>query len=113
MGAVFGNPANLADFQGGTNFTFGATLYYPEVIVRHDVGTMRGPTNDVLGGAIGPIHTKSRAEPYAVPQIAVTQDLAGVGVPVVLGAGLSVVSGIGVDYRGADGVDVRRWRWRG
>ena len=37
-----------------------------------------------------------------MPQIAVTQDLAGVGIPVVLGLGFSVVSGIGVDYRDED-----------
>ncbi|MDD9818250.1 MAG: hypothetical protein OXU61_08985, partial [Gammaproteobacteria bacterium] len=39
--AVYGNPANLADFYvartgqtAGTQFTFGATLYHPEAIAR-------------------------------------------------------------------------------
>lgn len=95
--AVFGNPANLADFQGGTNFTFGATLYYPEAIAKHTQGN-----NPILGGAVPNYRTRSQAEAYAVPQIAVTQDLAGIGIPVVLGMGLSAVSGIGVDYRQND-----------
>jgi hypothetical protein len=36
---------------------------------------------------------------YAVPTIAVTQDLSGLGIPVVLGVGVSATSGIGVDYK--------------
>ena len=36
---------------------------------------------------------------YAVPTIAVTQDLTGLGIPVVLGVGVSATSGIGVDYK--------------
>ncbi len=86
--AVYGNPANLTDFQGGTDFTFGATLYYP----RAKAAGLNNPF-------IGNTKVTSGAEFYAVPQIAVTQDLAGVGVPVVLGLGLSAVSGIGVDWR--------------
>ena len=86
--AVYGNPANLTDFQGGTDFAFGATLYYP----RAKAAGLNNPF-------IGNTKVTSGAEFYAVPQIAVTQDLAGVGVPVVLGLGLSAVSGIGVDWR--------------
>ena len=32
-------------------------------------------------------------------QVAVTQDLSGLGIPVVLGVGVSATSGIGVDYK--------------
>jgi len=95
--ATFGNPANLTDFQGGTHFTFGASVYYPEVLARHRRGDAPGPIADRPD-----FNVRSSANPYVVPQIAVTQDLAGVGVPVVLGVGLSVVSGIGVDYRRDD-----------
>jgi len=97
--AVYGNPANLADFYAartgqtaGTQFTFGATLYHPEAIARHD-GSIAG----AAGG--GAFRERSQAESYAVPQVAFTQDLSGVGVPVVLGGGVSAVSGIGVDWR--------------
>ena len=41
----------------------------------------------------------SKADVYAVPQVAVTQDLSGLGIPVVLGVGVSATSGIGVDYK--------------
>ncbi len=90
--AVFGNPANLVDFQGGSNFTFGATLYYPEATAEHN-----GGVTTAAGGTA--YRTTSNAEPYTVPQIAVTQDLAGVGVPIVLGLGFSVPAGIGVHWR--------------
>ena len=88
--ATFGNPANLADFAGGTQFTFGGTVYYPEAeMVRRDVNT---------GAQL--FDVRSNAEAYPVPQIAVTQDISGVvGMPIVLGLGLSATSGIGVHYR--------------
>ena len=106
--ALYGNPANLADFQAGpgnengANFTFGATIYYPEAVIDHTAAAGDGNFNiaDVL--AVDSYKTRSQTEFYTVPQIAVTQDLAGVGIPVVLGLGLSVVSGIGVDYRDED-----------
>ena len=110
--AVFGNPANLVDFragpgnENGANFTFGATFYYPEAVLTHEnTGYNGGAGNldnvaDVLSN--GDYKTRSQAELYTVPQIAFTQDLAGVGIPVVLGLGFSVVSGIGVDYRDED-----------
>ena len=41
----------------------------------------------------------SKADVYAVPTVAVTQDLSGLGIPVVLGVGVSATSGIGVDYK--------------
>ena len=41
----------------------------------------------------------SQADVYAVPTVAVTQDLTGLGIPVVLGVGVSATSGIGVDYK--------------
>ena len=86
--AVFGNPANLTDFAGGTHFTYGATFYYPEARSEHD-GIVTG----------NPYSSESNAEVFTVPQIAVTQDLHGVGIPIVLGLGLTAVSGIGVHYR--------------
>jgi len=44
-------------------------------------------------------NSTSKADVYAVPQVAVTQDLSGLGIPVVLGVGVTATSGIGVDYR--------------
>jgi long-chain fatty acid transport protein len=41
----------------------------------------------------------SKADVYAVPTVGVTQDLTGLGIPVVLGVGVSATSGIGVDYK--------------
>ena len=86
--AVYGNPANLADLKGGTNFTFGATLYYPDVHAKHD-GSVTGQAYDVT----------SNAQLYTVPQIAVSQDLSALGIPLVFGAGLTVTSNIGVSWR--------------
>ena len=86
--AVYGNPANLADLKGGTNFTFGATLYYPDANAEHD-GSVTGTAYDVT----------SNAQLYTVPQIAVTQDLSALGIPLVFGAGLTATSGIGVAWR--------------
>lgn len=120
--AIYGNPANLADFYAartgqtaGTQFTFGATLYHPEAIAKHG---NRNAANPRANAADNPCITclanfvstqrgdrgaafreRSQAESYAVPQIGFTQDLSGVGIPVVLGGGLSAVSGIGVDWR--------------
>ena len=34
-----------------------------------------------------------------MPQVAVTQDLSGLGIPVVLGVGVTATNGIGVDYQ--------------
>jgi long-chain fatty acid transport protein len=44
-------------------------------------------------------NSTSKADVYAVPTVAVTQDLSGLGIPVVLGVGVSATSGIGVDYK--------------
>ena len=108
--AVYGNPANLADFQAGpgnengANFTFGATFYYPLAKIDHDAGALDNVADALSNGTPGSFSydVKSQTEYYAVPQVAVTQDLAGVGIPVVLGLGVSAVSGIGVDYRADD-----------
>lgn len=106
--AVYGNPANLADFYAartgqtaGTQFTFGATLYHPEAIAEHNgsVTSLVPGVTTPRNGRAGAFRARSQAESYAVPQIAFTQDLSGVGVPIVLGGGVSAVSGIGVDYR--------------
>tara|TARA_R110002111_G_scaffold113868_5_gene174794 strand:- start:197 stop:1513 length:1317 start_codon:yes stop_codon:yes gene_type:complete len=91
VSAVFGNPAGLSDFRG-TEFTFGATWYKPSAVLEHD-----GSVTGLVGG--GPFKQSNRNEGYIVPQIAVTQDLRGLGIPGTLGAGLTVTNGIGVEFR--------------
>ena len=36
VSAVFGNPATLTTYYGGTNFMFGATFYMPRARMQHD-----------------------------------------------------------------------------
>jgi len=141
VSAVFGNPATLTTYYGGTNFMFGATFYMPRATMVHDgsagyavtmfgdestsgstayaVGTTNGNatltdaaakaaydlTNnggvspDTATAASFAFNSTSKADVYAVPQVAVTQDLSGLGIPVVLGVGVTATSGIGVDYK--------------
>lgn len=91
VSAVFGNPAGLSEFRG-TEFTFGATWYKPSAVLEHD-GTVLG----AIGG--GAFKQSNRNEGYLVPEIAVTQDLRGLGIPGTLGAGVTATNGIGVEYR--------------
>ena len=112
VSAVFGNPATLTTYYGGTNFMFGATFYMPRAQMQHDgsagyavgeAATLVNITNGATGralagsGAYG-FNVTSKADVYAVPTVAVTQDLTGLGIPVVLGVGVSATSGIGVNY---------------
>ncbi len=128
VSAIFGNPAALTDWTG-TEFTFGATYYKPEVRLDHS-GAFALPTfaGSVPQGVIDtyapnrlrPRHGGSAIactdvpscisnatfddavngnEGYIVPQVGVTQDLRPLGLPAVLGAGLTAVSGIGVEFR--------------
>ena len=128
VSAVFGNPATLAQYFGGTHFMFGATFYQPRVQMVHDGSaghavanfgdcSTTGSTCQVTGnnafeltnnGGIAPqgaagntfaFDARSKADIYAVPQVAVTQDLSGLGIPVVLGVGVTATNGIGVDYQ--------------
>ena len=113
VSAVFGNPATLTTYYGGTNFMFGATFYMPRARMQHDgsagyavgeaptlVKITAGATGKSLGASGGySFDATSKADVYAVPTIAVTQDLTGLGIPVVLGVGVSATSGIGVDYK--------------
>ena len=113
VSAVFGNPATLTTYYGGTNFMFGATFYMPRARMQHDgsagyavgeatslVRITGGATGKSLAGSGGySFDATSKADVYAVPTIAVTQDLTGLGIPVVLGVGVSATSGIGVDYK--------------
>jgi long-chain fatty acid transport protein len=110
VSAVFGNPATLTTYYGGTNFMFGATFYMPRATMVHDgsagYAVSEAPTLvDTDGGAFGStaasyaFDSTSKADVYAVPTVAVTQDLSGLGIPVVLGVGVSATSGIGVDYK--------------
>jgi long-chain fatty acid transport protein len=115
VSAVFGNPATLTTYYGGTNFMFGATFYMPRATMIHDgsaTAAVSGYTGfDTLVEADNSINTAthgaadysynstSKADVYAVPTVAVTQDLSGLGIPVVLGVGVSATSGIGVDYK--------------
>lgn len=89
VSAVFGNPATLGSFRG-TQFTFGASFYQPESEVTHD--------GSVIGN--GAFNADSDTEVFPVPQIGVTQDLEGLGLPATLGLGLTATSGIGVDFAG-------------
>jgi len=110
VSAVFGNPATLTTYYGGTNFMFGATFYMPRATMKHDgsagyaVGEVASLV-DIDEGAAGntaasyAFDATSKADVYAVPTVAVTQDLSGLGIPVVLGVGVSATSGIGVDYK--------------
>ena len=140
VSAVFGNPATLTTYYGGTNFMFGATFYMPRATMVHDgsaghavtnfgddattgstayaVSTANGGTvvaataaslyDLTNNGGVSPdaatsasfaFNSTSKADVYAVPQVAVTQDLSGLGIPVVLGVGVTATSGIGVDYK--------------
>ncbi len=111
VSAVFGNPATLTTYYGGTNFMFGATFYMPRARMIHDgsAGYAVGEATSLVritAGATGKpgaryyhFDATSKADVYAVPTIAVTQDLTGLGIPVVLGVGVSATSGIGVDYK--------------
>ena len=91
VSAVFGNPATLADFKG-TQFTFGATFYKPQVDLEHD--------GSVTGTAF---KGKSGTDVFPVPQVAVTQDLRGLNIPATLGLGVTATSGIGSEFRGTPG----------
>ena len=133
VSAVFGNPATLAQYFGGTNFMFGATFYMPRATMVHDgsagfavaegndtnglsllvseAGTngdnpataaTEGSSTTILTASVNTEYgfdSTSKADVYAVPQVAVTQDLSGLGIPVVLGVGVTATNGIGVDYR--------------
>ena len=112
VSAIFGNPATLTSYYGGTNFMFGATFYMPRARMQHDGSAphavqlhgsyVKGTdTNgDSSPGAANlTFDSTSKADVYAVPTIGVTQDLTGLGIPVVLGVGVSATSGIGVDYK--------------
>ena len=112
VSAVFGNPATLTTYYGGTNFMFGATFYMPRARMQHDgsAGYATGEAAslvNITAGATGraraatggySFDATSKADVYAVPTVAVTQDLTGLGIPVVLGVGVSATSGIGVNY---------------
>ena len=112
VSAVFGNPATLTTYYGGTNFMFGATFYMPRARMQHDgsagyavgeAATLVNITNGATGRALAAsggysFDATSKADVYAVPTVAVTQDLTGLGIPVVLGVGVSATSGIGVNY---------------
>ena len=91
VSAVFGNPAGLTKYTG-TQFTFGATFYKPEVTLTHD-GSVTGT----------PFTGDSGTDIFPVPQVAVTQDLRGLKIPATLGLGLTAVSGIGSEFRGTPG----------
>jgi long-chain fatty acid transport protein len=88
---IFGNPATLAKFKG-TKFSFGATFYMPEVELTHD-GSITGTA----------FQENSGTDIFAVPNVGVTQDLRGLGLPATLGLGLTAVSGIGAEFRSEPG----------
>ena len=111
VSAIFGNPATLTTYYGGTNFMFGATFYMPRARMIHD-GSAGYATelqayvkqSTGVAASAGTVSSyafdgTSKADVYAVPTVGVTQDLTGLGIPVVLGVGVSATSGIGVDYK--------------
>ncbi len=87
VSAIYANPATVTQFKG-TQFTFGVTFFQPEVELKHD--------GSVTGVAY---HADSKTDIFPVPEIGVTQDLSGLGIPAVLGIGLSATSGVGADFR--------------
>lgn len=91
VSAVFGNPAGLTKFSG-SQFTFGATFYKPQVELQHD-GSVTGTAFTADSGT----------DVFPVPQIAATQDLKNLDIPATFGLGLSVVSGIGSEFRSEPG----------
>lgn len=89
--AIYGNPATLTQMKG-TQFSFGATFYQPEVDLTHD--------GSVTGTAF---RASSGTEIFPVPNVGVTQDLSELGLPATLGLGLTAVSGIGAEFRSEPG----------
>ena len=90
VSAIFGNPAGLSEFRG-TEFTFGATWYKPNVELESTLTQSFG-----LGEAF---KEGNGNEGYLVPEIGVTQDLRGLGIPGTLGAGVTATNGIGAEFR--------------
>ena len=90
VSAIFGNPAGLSEFRG-TEFTFGATWYKPNVELESTLTKSFG-----LGEAF---KEGNGNEGYLVPEIGVTQDLRGLGIPGTLGAGVTATNGIGAEFR--------------
>ncbi|WP_114970863.1 OmpP1/FadL family transporter [Rhodoferax ferrireducens] len=80
--AVFGNPATMTQFSG-TNFGIGAAYLAPNLEVTQS-------------GAAGTRTSKSGAEDYAAPDVAVTHEL---GDGWHLGTGIEVDAGLGADFR--------------
>ena len=112
VSAIFGNPATLTTYYGGTNFMMGATFYMPRARMTHDgsagyatqlhgayIAGTDSAGDGSLAAASQTFDATSKADVYAVPTVGVTQDLTGLGIPVVLGVGVSATSGIGVDYK--------------
>ncbi len=85
--AVFGNPSTLAQFRG-TQFTLGGAWVegYPTVSQAPLDGT--------------PYSVTSRTQGFVAPEVAVIQDLRGLGMPGAIGLGLASTSGLGAEYRG-------------
>jgi long-chain fatty acid transport protein len=88
-GAIFGNPATLAQFPG-TQFSMGGAWVeaYPTA------------THDGFLDARPPYSVTSRTQGFAGSEIGVIQDLRSRGLPGGLGVGLAGLSGIGDEYRG-------------
>ena len=87
--AIFGNPAVLTQFTG-TQFTLGGAWVegYPTVY------------SNGLAEESEPFSVTSRTQGFAIPEIAVIQDLRPVGVPGAFGLGFAGLSGLGAEYRG-------------
>ena len=88
VSAIFGNPATLTTYYGGTNFMFGATFYMPRARMEHDRsagyatqlhGSYVAGTDSAGDGSVAAssqsFDSTSKADVYAVPTVGVTQDL--------------------------------------
>ncbi|SFJ80261.1 OmpP1/FadL family transporter [Methylophaga sulfidovorans] len=87
--AVFGNPANLIEYNKGTSFTFGATFFDPHLTADHDDTTALRNTGTRWKGT-------SNADDYLVPTVAITH---AINSKAVIGLGLTAQSGVGSDFR--------------
>jgi len=75
VSAVFGNPATLAQYFGGTHFMFGATFYQPRVHMVHDGSAGQATSgNTALDTLVtrNSSHTTSAARHHAIEAVSLT-----------------------------------------
>ncbi|MCP4189808.1 MAG: hypothetical protein GY768_04185 [Planctomycetaceae bacterium] len=87
--AINGNPANLARFRG-TQFCNAGAWVEPTINISNDGGVLPG---------VDQFRAKSEAEGSALGNIAVSQDVRALGLPMTFGIGLIASSGAGISAR--------------